>query len=130
MTTMSNPITIIKTRLEVVGFNQYSGMLDAARQIKQVEGYRGFFTGLQISLIRDVPFSGLFYPIYSVFRTNLMHVYGAEMSSDEKSQRLKAIAIISSISTFMANVVACTLTHPLDLIRTREFFKFHNKDTN
>ena len=52
------------------------------------------------------------------------------MSSETKSQRLKAIAIISSISTFMANVVACTLTHPLDLIRTREFFKFHNKDSN
>ena len=30
----------------------------------------------------------------------------------------------------MANVVACTITHPLDLIRTRAFFKFHNKDAN
>ena len=30
----------------------------------------------------------------------------------------------------MANIVSCTITHPLDLIRTRAFFKFHNKDAD
>jgi hypothetical protein len=45
-----------------------------------VEGARGFFTGLKISLIRDVPFSGLFYPIYSFFREELMALYEYEMS--------------------------------------------------
>lgn len=43
---------------------------------------------------------------------------------------MKAIAVISSISSFMANVISCTITHPLDLIRTRVYFKYYNKDTN
>lgn len=88
---------------------------------------RGFFAGLQISLIRDVPFSGCFYPIYSFFRAELLKIYGDEMSGKD---RLKAITIISSVSSLMANIVSCTITHPLDLIRTRAFFKFHNKDAN
>lgn len=30
-TILANPIIIIKTRLEVVGFNEYTGMIDATR---------------------------------------------------------------------------------------------------
>ena len=61
---LSNPIIVIKTRLEVLGFSEYNNFFDAMRKIVQNEGYAGFFTGLKISLIRDVPFSGIFYPIY------------------------------------------------------------------
>ena len=32
------------------------------------EGVPGFFTGLKVSLIRDVPFSGMFYPLYNFFK--------------------------------------------------------------
>jgi len=45
-------------------------------------------------------------------------------------ERIKAIAVISTTSTLIANIVSCAVTHPLDLIRTRAFFKFHNKDEN
>jgi hypothetical protein len=66
---ISNPLIVIKTRMEVVGFTEYTGTVDAFRKIAQKEGMRGFFTGLKISLIRDVPFSGTFYPIYNFFKT-------------------------------------------------------------
>ena len=36
------------------------------------EGAGGLFTGLKVSLIRDVPFSGIFYPIYNLFKTYFM----------------------------------------------------------
>jgi len=48
--------------------------MDAARKILAKEGIRGFFTGLGISLIRDVPFAGVFYPVYRVCRTATEHV--------------------------------------------------------
>lgn len=67
-----NPITVVKTRLEVIGFNEYSGITDACSKIYRNEGIKGFFTGLKISLIRDVPFSGTFYPIYSYFRSKMV----------------------------------------------------------
>lgn len=57
---------MIKTRLEVVGFAEYNSSFDAVRKIVAQEGFSGFFTGLKVSLIRDVPFSGIFYPIYEI----------------------------------------------------------------
>ena len=77
---MYNPIIIVKTRLEVVGFNEYSGMVDAFKKIYIHEGFGAFFTGMKISLIRDVPFSGIFYPIYNFFRSNLMRIYSYELA--------------------------------------------------
>ena len=67
-TTISNPIIIIKTRFEVTGFNEYSGIFDATRKIYYQEGFGGFFTGLRVSLIRDVPMSGVYYPIYTFLK--------------------------------------------------------------
>ena len=84
-TTIGNPITVIKTRFEVVGFNQYSGILDASRKIYTSEGIGGFFQGLKVSLIRDVPFSGIFYPIYMFFRTNMMQLYQQDLEQSRST---------------------------------------------
>lgn len=131
-TVMANPVVVIKTRLEVIGFNEYNGVFDASRKIYYKEGLPGFFTGLKVSLIRDVPFSGIFYPIYSFFREHLMQLYTYEMSMHHEvtpTERLKAIGVISSVSVMLANICSCTITHPLDLIRTRMYFKQFNNDT-
>jgi hypothetical protein len=126
---MANPIIVVKTRFEVVGFNQYSGVIDAFKQIYGKEGPTAFFTGLKVSLIRDVPFSGMFYPIYAFTRERLIVLYDHELSSKAtQSERLRALAIIATISSMAANVAACAITNPLDLIRTRAYFKYHNQD--
>ena len=98
------------------------------------EGIGGFYTGLKISMMRDVPFSGLFIPIYCFFREKLCRMYAYEMSGETTQasamERTKAIAVIASLSSLMANIVSCTITHPLDLIRTRVMFKYYNQDKN
>ena len=119
---VSNPIVVIKTRLEVVGFNEYSGMMQGAKSIMQKEGFRGFFTGLGISLVRDVPFSGVFYPVYQSFKS----FYGM-MLSDQRSQAANN-ALITSLAGWSANIVSCVITNPIDLIRTRVYFQFYNKE--
>ena len=93
------------------------------------EGPAAFFTGLKVSLIRDVPFSGMFYPIYAFTREKLLIMYEHEMSGKaSQSERLKAIAMIATVSSMAANIAACAITNPLDLIRTRAYFRHHNKD--
>ena len=126
---MANPIIVVKTRLEVVGFNQYNGVSDAFKQIYKLEGPQAFFTGLKVSLIRDVPFSGMFYPIYAFTREQLISLYEHEMSGNvSTSERMRALAIIATVSSLTANCAACAITNPLDLIRTRAYFKYHNQD--
>ena len=120
-TIISNPLIVIKTRFEVVGFAEYANTHDAARQILAKEGMGGFFTGLKISLIRDVPFSGIFYPIYNFFKTYYTMLFGLNFAKNEQN-RAAQLVWITSLASFSANVVSCTVTHPLDLIRTRVYF--------
>lgn len=118
-------MVVIKTRVEVVGFSEYTGIFDAGRKIIKLEGYRGLFTGLGISLIRDVPFSGVFYPVYHSFRTFYSMLLIGNQYSDNKAVNM---ALVTSLASWSANIVSCVLTHPLDLIRTRVYFQFYNKE--
>ena len=121
---------MVKTRFEVIGFSEYSGTVDAFRQIVTKEGPGGLFTGLKISLIRDVPFSGIFYPIYNGFKAYFMLALGFDQhgSSRDNPNRTVQLATVTSLASFSANAACCTITHPLDLIRTRVYFQYHNKD--
>ena len=124
---LSNPIIVIKTRLEVLGFQEYSSFNDAIRKIYKNEGFTGFFTGLRISLIRDVPFAGIFYPIYE-FCKQFYSLLLLSDAVDPNKKRVMNTALISSLSSVTANLMSCMITHPLDIIRTRVFFQYYNKD--
>ena len=125
---ISNPLIVVKTRFEVIGFSEYNGVTDAFRQIIMKEGAGGLFTGLKISLIRDVPFSGIFYPIYTFFKKYFMLVLGFEQERAGQSNRAMNLALVTSLASWTANATCCVITHPLDLIRTRVYFQYHNKD--
>ena len=47
---------------------------------------------------------------------------------DNPTLRARNLAIIASLASFSTNLVCCTITHPLDLIRTRVYFQHYNKD--
>jgi len=55
--------------LEVLGFQEYNSLTDAIKKVYINEGPLGFFTGLKVSLIRDVPFAGIFFPLYELSKS-------------------------------------------------------------
>eukprot|EP00350_Pseudokeronopsis_sp_OXSARD2_P007228 CAMPEP_0170550254 /NCGR_PEP_ID=MMETSP0211-20121228/8327_1 /TAXON_ID=311385 /ORGANISM="Pseudokeronopsis sp., Strain OXSARD2" /LENGTH=234 /DNA_ID=CAMNT_0010856697 /DNA_START=200 /DNA_END=901 /DNA_ORIENTATION=+ len=126
--TLCNPLIVIKTRQEVLGFGEYSNFFDGVRKVYQMEGTGGFFTGLRISLLRDVPFSGLFFPIYEHSKYFYQRVLNIDPTLEENKKRVLQLALISSLASLTANFLSCIITHPLDIIRTRIFFQFYNKD--
>ena len=65
----------------MLGFSEYSNLRDAVLKVHQMEGLRGFFTGLGISLIRDVPFSGVFFPIYEISKDALSYLIRFDKSN-------------------------------------------------
>ena len=86
-------------------------------------------TGLKISLIRDVPFSGIFYPFYNFFKDWYAMLFGLHFHDNmSSSDRTMKLAYVTSLASFSANIVSCCMTHPLDLIRTRVYFQFYNHD--
>lgn len=56
---LTNPITVVRTRFEVLGFDKYHGILDGFRKIWKHEGIKGFGAGTLSTAIKDAPFAGL-----------------------------------------------------------------------
>ena len=98
------------------------------RKVYKIEGIKGFFTGLGISLLRDVPFSGVFFPIYELSKNFLNYMFKFNQIEVTNYYRSYYIALISGIAAVIANFMSCVITHPLDIIRTRVFFQHYNKD--
>ncbi len=115
-----NPILVIKTRYEVVGFNSYNSIMGAFKHIRKEEGMRGFYSGLKTNLIKDVPASAVFYSLYEFFKMEVNN-FGIK--------NIQMQALISSISS---SVILIILTNPLDVIRTRQQYQYFsvNSDHN
>jgi len=101
-----NPLTMLKTRMELPGdqFN-YKGVGDAVNKIYKTEGMKAFFRGASACMFRDVPFAGLYYVMLNVFKEKLSKV-GIQSSSS------------TMLSGMMAGFIATTATHPFEVIRT------------
>jgi len=122
---VTNPILIVKTRFEVVGFNEYKNLGDAFIQIYKQEGLLSFFTnGITVALIKDVPFSAIQFPVYELIK-KITIMNTPKFQQQNKYSHLLTYAFSSMIATF----ISCLVTNPLDVIRTRILFQYYNKNT-
>jgi len=107
----TNPLEIVKIRLQVQG--EIAKAMDAPKlgavQIVKQLGLFGLYKGAGACLLRDIPFSGIYFTAYSHLKKDLFHE-----TPDHKisiSQLLIAGAI--------AGMPAAYLTTPADVIKTR-----------
>jgi len=100
------PFTVIKARFES-GFYSYSSVLHAFRQIFAKEGYRGLFSGLSATVLRDAPASGLYLAFYR---------YQLSFFPDSSNSVRPFVNFFSGIN---AGLFASIVTHPFDMIKTQ-----------
>ena len=66
-----SPVAVVKTRMEWAGAERaaaplpYRSTLGGVRHIARVEGVGALYAGLLPTIVRDSPFSGVYYAIYS-----------------------------------------------------------------
>jgi len=111
-----NPLLVVITRFEVIGFNSYTSLFDALVKIKLEEGYKGYFIGLKPLLIKEIPTSAMFYALYEKFK-KLWRSFGVE-----------DIKLIASTSAMMANIIITVINNPLDVLRTRMQYLHFSKN--
>lgn len=99
MLVLTNPINVIKSRFEVVGFNKYHGIYDAATKIYSLEGLKGFTVGTNAMLLRDVPYSGIYYPLYEAFKLFYQQAFGLEKLSEYHQNNRINVFMLTSIAT-------------------------------
>jgi len=98
------PITVVKTRYESGEFH-YRSIAQALNSTYTKEGIRALYSGLAPTLLRDVPFSGIYLMFYRMLKEHT-----AEGSSN------------STITNFgnglIAGFLASGITQPADVVKT------------
>lgn len=103
---LTNPLAVVRTRFEVVGFSEYKSISDALFKIYRNEGVRGLFSGVVVTAARDAPFAGIYFVLYVKVK-RLM---------EEATQRKFLNTFVAGM---FAGIVATVLTNPFDIIRAR-----------
>ncbi|CAI5674395.1 unnamed protein product [Oreochromis niloticus] len=103
------PVTVVKTRFEC-GRYSYGSVIGALRSVCQTEGPAALFSGLMATLLRDVPFSGIYVMFYSQTKASLPK--GKEISTSP-------VAPVANFSCgVLAGVLASLITQPADVVKT------------
>ncbi len=115
----TNPLEITKIRLQVQGetrsmlisagkaLPKEQTVMDVVRELR----ISGLYRGAGACLMRDVPFSGIYFPSYAACKKHL-----AESDGDEKGE-LKPHHLL--IAGAIAGIPAASLVTPFDVIKTR-----------
>ena len=106
-TTVTYPLDLLRTRFAAQATDKiYESLRAGVRDIAHQEGPFGFFRGLSPAVVQIVPYMGLFFSVYEVFRPLI---------------RLASLPFGSADATagMIAGLLAKTGVFPLDLIRKR-----------
>lgn len=116
----TNPLEIVKIRLQMQGGSKIVNpgeiplkRLTAGQIIKQL-GLKGLYKGVSACLLRDVPFSAIYFPTYANLKKVL---FGFDPNDTNKSHRLSSWQLL--VSGALAGAPAAFFTTPADVIKTR-----------
>lgn len=122
------PVELLKTRLqsipsEVRGEQPlqqiFSHLLKDAAQSFRARGIGSMFTGLQITLWRDVPFLGIYWLCYELFKVRIGRSLGVDFSGLVSQQDDLRVFSTSFLSGSISGVIAAFFTNPFDVGKTR-----------
>ncbi|MCJ1455959.1 mitochondrial aspartate-glutamate transporter agc1 [Mycoblastus sanguinarius] len=107
----TNPLEIVKIRLQVQG--EIAKTTDVPRRsamwIVKNLGLVGLYKGASACLLRDVPFSGIYFPTYNHLKRDFF--------GESQTKKLGIIQLLTAGA--IAGMPAAYLTTPCDVIKTR-----------
>ncbi|GAV54364.1 hypothetical protein ZYGR_0AL00960 [Zygosaccharomyces rouxii] len=113
----TNPLEVVKIRLQVkseyAAENLAQSQVTAFSIVKKL-GFTGLYRGVTACLLRDVPFSAIYFPTYSHVKRD---VFNFNPQSNTGRTRLKTWELL--LSGALAGMPAAFLTTPCDVIKTR-----------
>ncbi|KAI0736254.1 S-adenosylmethionine transporter [Fomitopsis betulina] len=104
------PTEVVKTRMQTSTYGSLAGSsLAAAKLVLSQEGLRGFYRGFGTTVMREIPFTSIQFPLYELLKVRLSQALG------RRPLRAYEAAVCGSIS----GGFAAALTTPLDVLKTR-----------
>ncbi|KAL2866235.1 citrin [Aspergillus lucknowensis] len=108
----TNPLEIVKIRLQVQGEiakNVEGAPRRSALWIVRNLGLMGLYKGASACLLRDVPFSAIYFPTYSHLKSDFF--------GESRTHKLGVVQLLTAGA--IAGMPAAYLTTPCDVIKTR-----------
>lgn len=102
----TNPLEIVKIRLQVAGEIASARKPSALTIVKEL-GFLGLYKGARACLLRDIPFSAIYFPVYA---------HSKRFLADENGYNSPLSLLIAGA---VGGVPAASLTTPADVIKTR-----------
>ncbi|KAK6463333.1 mitochondrial carrier domain-containing protein [Scheffersomyces coipomensis] len=119
------PFELVKTRLQSIPAGKSSSpkvlsnlIKDSFATVKQM-GVGTLFTGLQITLWRDAPFSGIYWLCYELLKSSIGNALKADFDHPKGGQDDWKVFTTSFLSGSISGTVAAFFTNPFDVGKTR-----------
>eukprot|EP01125_Pyxidicula_operculata_P003028 TRINITY_DN1313_c0_g1_i5.p1 TRINITY_DN1313_c0_g1~~TRINITY_DN1313_c0_g1_i5.p1 ORF type:complete len:306 (+),score=43.03 TRINITY_DN1313_c0_g1_i5:243-1160(+) len=105
----TNPVEIVKIRLQIQGESQKFGIQPKSTTtiIKEL-GLKGLYKGAGACLLRDIPFSGIYFPTYAKMK---------ELLTEPDANKASPLTLL--LAGTIAGIPAASLVTPADVIKTR-----------
>ncbi|KMZ10656.1 solute carrier family 25 member 40 isoform X3 [Drosophila simulans] len=110
--TCVSPVELIRTKMQSQRMT-HAEMFGTIRQVVQSQGVLGLWRGLPPTILRDVPFSGIYWTCYEYLKSS----FGVVEPTFSFSFAAGAIS----------GSVAATITTPFDVVKTHEQIEFGEK---
>ncbi|KAK7690173.1 hypothetical protein QCA50_006823 [Cerrena zonata] len=113
------PTEVIKTRTQTSTYGDLArSSFGAAKLVFMTEGLRGFYRGFGSTIMREIPFTSLQFPMYEMFKLQL------SKALDQKPLPAYEAALCGSV----AGGISAALTTPLDVLKTRVMLDLRKPD--
>jgi solute carrier family 25 S-adenosylmethionine transporter 26 len=99
------PTEVVKQRMQA---GQYQSLRETVSATMQRDGAVGFYKGFGTTLLREIPFAFIQFPIYEELKCSLGLAAGREVRAYE-----------AALCGSLAGAVAAAATTPLDVLKTR-----------
>jgi solute carrier family 25 (mitochondrial S-adenosylmethionine transporter), member 26 len=99
------PTEIVKQRMQA---GQHGTLQETVSATLKRDGFTGFYKGFGTTLLREIPFAFIQFPIYEHLKTSLGNYY-------ERDVRAHEAALCGSVG----GAIAAAATTPLDVLKTR-----------
>lgn len=118
------PIELFKTRFQSIPSQNtqeprskvFKSLLKDTREAFRKTGTRSLFTGLQITLWRDVPFLGIYWLCYEYFKEQFSAALNVDHNNTHQDWKVFATSFLSGS---LGGAISAFFTNPFDVGKTR-----------
>mmetsp|Transcript_11668 Transcript_11668/g.16196 ORF Transcript_11668/g.16196 Transcript_11668/m.16196 type:complete len:344 (+) Transcript_11668:50-1081(+) len=121
--TVTAPLELIRTNLQATSSKTFNeGLLPFFKQLVRKQGFRSLWAGLPPTILRDAPFSAIYWSSYEIIKMKLLKIQQSRSTHSHSGHYDKHLSdrfFVDFISGACAGMIAASLTNPIDVVKTR-----------